>query len=208
MASEYSVLIIDDDIWIQRILSKTLQSFGFGPVHIASNGFSGVAKAIETKPTLIMTDILMPELSGHQVLRLLKTIKSTKEIPVLMVSAMSDATNIGFAVKGGISGFISKPFSSATIFDKLVAIFGREELDQISKGANNSGGEGMYEEKKNKSDDYLPAFNFDIENLNPTLIMEDLVPPEHTKVNNFSKHYNEDERKSIDSIKKLLSKQK
>lgn len=202
--NEYSVLIIDDDVWIQRILSKTLSSFGFSPVHIASNGFSGIAKALEVKPSLIICDILMPELSGHQVLRLLKTIKSTKDIPVIVVSAMSDAANIGFAVKCGIAGFISKPFSSATIRDKLLNVYGKEQLDLIKLGAkdiNQSDNDIKTEE------DILPRFNFDVENIDNSALLEEIEEKSHKKVGNkIRKHYNEDEKKSIESIKKLLAK--
>ena len=67
---EYSVLIIDDDIWMQRILSKTLSSYGFKKTYLASNGFEGVAKAVEFRPHLIILDILMPELTGHLTLKI------------------------------------------------------------------------------------------------------------------------------------------
>jgi len=57
---EYSVIIIDDDVWMQRILSKTLASYGFKKSYLANNGFDGIGKAIEFKPDLIILDILMP----------------------------------------------------------------------------------------------------------------------------------------------------
>ena len=73
---EYSVLIIDDDIWMQRILSKTFSSYGFKKAILASNGFEGIGKAVEFKPHIIVLDILMPELSGHLTLKVLKNIKA------------------------------------------------------------------------------------------------------------------------------------
>lgn len=202
--SEYSVLIIDDDVWIQRILSKTLSAFGFSPVHIASNGFTGIAKALEVKPSLIICDILMPELSGHQVLRLLKTIKSTKDIPVIVVSAMSDAANIGFAVKCGIAGFISKPFSSATIRDKLLNVYGKEQLEIIKLGARDR---SPIEAEIKEEDNFLPKFNFDVENIDENALLEEIEQTNQAKLGNkIRRHYNEDEKKSIESIKKLLAK--
>jgi len=74
---DLKIIIIDDDIWMQRILSKTLQNLGF-TIYIAANGFDGVALAVEHRPVLIISDILMQELSGHLTLRMLKTIKTTK----------------------------------------------------------------------------------------------------------------------------------
>ncbi len=131
---EYSALIIDDDIWMQRILAQTVKSYGFKKVYLASNGFDGVAIAVENIPHLIITDIMMPELSGHLVLRLLKTIKCTKDLPILMVSALSDVENLSKAVKSGTAGFISKPFTRATVYEKLVDVFGEEQLEKIKHG--------------------------------------------------------------------------
>lgn len=129
---EYSVLVIDDDVWMQRILSKVLEGFGFTP-YIANNGFDGVALALEHHPMMIFLDIMMPELSGHLTLKMLKCIKQTKEIPVLMISALSDTENLGIAVKTGAVGFISKPFTRSTIFDKLRNVIGGEMLNEIAK---------------------------------------------------------------------------
>lgn len=204
MEKEYSVLIIDDDIWIQRILSKTLQSFGFNRVLTASDGFNGVAKAVEHLPFLIITDILMPEITGHQVLRLLKTIKKTKDIPVIMISAMSDTTNIGIAAKAGIAGFISKPFSRATIYDKLVSIFGEEKMNLISNG--------IFEETNKidnsliENNNVLPEFKFDVDNIDSTIFLEDYNTSESPKTKAIQTQYGDDEKKSIESIKKLLNK--
>lgn len=156
--TEYSVLIIDDDIWMQRILSKTLQSYGFTTTYLASNGFDGIALAVEHLPSLIILDILMPELSGHLTLKLLKHIKLTRYIPVLMVSALSDIENLGLAVKSGTAGFISKPFTRATIYDKLVGIFGKEDLELIAKGE-------PIEEKATLVKKLMPEMNLSLKSL-------------------------------------------
>jgi DNA-binding response OmpR family regulator len=102
---EYSVVIIDDDIWMQRILSKTLEIYGFKISYLASNGYDGIALAVDKNPDLIILDILMPELTGHMTLKLLKKIKYTKNIPVLMVSALSNMENLGESRKNWYFGF-------------------------------------------------------------------------------------------------------
>jgi len=205
---EYSVLIIDDDIWMQRILSKTLQSYGFKNVLMSSNGFEGIALAVEHRPTLIILDILMPELSGHLTLKILKHIKYTKDIPVLMVSALSDIENLGLAVKSGTAGFISKPFTRATVYDKLVSIYGKEELELIMRGEPISGMESG-QHRGSWPDEESDAENAD----NP-----ELSDSRHKDAMNTSKkqitqdqllsHYQDDEKRSIESIKKLLLKTK
>jgi CheY-like chemotaxis protein len=125
MFNNFIVLIIDDDVWMQRILSKIVAGFGFIPV-LATNGYEGVALALENPPVLVLLDVLMPELSGHQTLRLLKQISKTQNIPVVMVTAVSDLENIGLAVKSGAAGFVGKPFTRATIFEKLREVLGKD----------------------------------------------------------------------------------
>lgn len=205
---EYSALIIDDDIWMQRILSKTLQSYGFRKTYLASNGFEGVNLAIEHLPDIIILDILMPELSGHQTLKMLKTIKITQEIPVLMVSALSDTENLGKAVKIGVDGFITKPFTRTTVYDKLVNIFGIERMEKISRG------EPI--EKLTLSDEDLDLSSLlKTQKINESVETpataegegkEQIPPPIQEKI---SESYQEtDEQKNIDAIKKLILKTK
>lgn len=212
---EYSVLIIDDDVWMQRILSKTLQSYGFKKTYLASNGFDGVAKAVEFRPNLIILDILMPELSGHLTLKVLKSIKLVKDVPVIMVSALSDVENLGRAVKSGTAGFISKPFTRATVYEKLLDLYGKEKLDLIQKGLDiddksnldyivdfSTGGGGSGGES-GSIPGYESSFNLpDFSKENP-----DKEAPSKGDSDKLSEHYQgDDEKKSIESIKELLMK--
>ncbi len=196
----YSVLIIDDDVWMQRILSKTLATYGFKKAFLASNGFEGIALAVENKPHLIILDILMPELTGHLTLKILKTIKATRDIPVLMVSALSDIENLGLAVKSGTAGFISKPFTRATIYDKLHDIYGKEKLELIARG-----------EEIDEEDIRVYEENIDIDD-GPFTNREKKEEKSEDKSksiisqNQLLHHYQDDEKRSIESIKKLLLK--
>ncbi len=197
---EYSVLIIDDDIWMQRILSKTLSSYGFKKIYLASNGFEGVAKAVESHPHLIVLDILMPELTGHLTLKMLKSIKITRGIPVIMVSALSDIENLGLAVKSGTAGFISKPFTRATVYEKLVDIYGKEKLDLIAKGNPiDEEGLGIY----NQHDIEIDEKPFKRSGKSSKKSADQAGQVSQDKL---LQHYHDDEKRSIESIKKLLLK--
>lgn len=205
MNAEYSVLIVDDDIWMQRILSKTLQSYGFKKTYLASNGFEGIALAVEHAPSLIIMDILMPELSGHLTLKIIKTIKHIRHIPVIMVSALSDTENLGLAVKSGTAGFISKPFTRATVFEKLVSVFGKEKLDMIAKGEVESF--ATDESYRPKDNELLPELSFnqdsDFEVSGSTVVYQTKISPDSIK-----KQYQDEEKRSIESIKKMLLRAK
>jgi two-component system, chemotaxis family, chemotaxis protein CheY len=201
---------------MQRILSKTLQSYGFKSVFLASDGFEGIAIAVEETPHLIILDIMMPDLSGHLTLKVLKQIRLTKHIPVLMVSALSDTENLGMAVKSGTAGFISKPFTRSTIYEKLVHIYGKYNLDKIAKGEmiefDPTKPENMEESSElvEKEAELMKAFgaksssSLDINEIekefnfgNPKVSAESLRD-----------QYKEEEQKSLDTIKKLLFKTK
>jgi CheY-like chemotaxis protein len=208
MMQEYSVLIIDDDIWMQRILSKTLQNYGFVKTYLASNGFDGIALAVEHQPTLIVLDIMMPELTGLITLKILKHIKLTRDVPVIIVSALSDVENLGRAVKSGTAGFISKPFTRSTVYDKLVDVFGKRKLDKIAKGEpidDMNMFDEQYEDLADKeiledtSESYKEGINLDSDTGE--------TETKDTQDNKgLLKSYKEDEKRSIESIKKMLLK--
>ncbi len=206
---EYSTLVIDDDVWMQRILSKTMQTYGFKKTLLATNGFDGIAIAVDQQPTLIVLDILMPELSGHIILKILKKIKLTQNIPVIIISAMSDVENLGLAVKSGVAGFISKPFTRATIYDKLVDIFGKEKLNMIAKG------EQIYDfESRNDTNGQInEPRTLDLliteSPIIKSVVSQDIVEKPHPiKQDQLLQHYNDDEKRSIESIRKMLLKNK
>lgn len=205
---EYSTLIVDDDIWMQRILSKSLQSYGFKKTLLASNGFEAVALAVEHLPNLIILDIMMPDLSGLQTLKVLKAIKITRQIPVLMVSALSDAENLGLAVRNGSAGFISKPFTRATIYDKLVEVFGREKLLQIARGEELietfDTSTKLSEVERNAATIWNPPVS---DSPAPPPVE---TPQSETKIvqEEILKTYQSEEKKTLDSIKKMLLKSK
>jgi CheY-like chemotaxis protein len=217
---EYSVVIADDDIWMQRVLSKTLQSYGFKKVFLASNGIEVIAKAVEHRPDLIVLDILMPEMSGHLALQVLKAVHITKDIPVVMVSALSDVENLGKAVKGGTAGFISKPFTRTTVYEKLIDIYGKEKLEMIVKGIPISDSDlGYYKESGFKpqnpfdDEDDLDDEPLEMESAGNDLWRDEDDEEEDYKSKKSSKSklsnmYQEDERTSIESIKEMLLKGK
>ena len=131
MDSNKSILIIDDDDWSQRILTRSLKSFGYKTIYTASDGFEGLNLAFSQKPALILLDLMIPEVSGHMILKMLKSIQATRNIPVLIVSALSDEANINLAKKYGAAGYITKPFTNSGLHVKLAEILNKDNIDQM-----------------------------------------------------------------------------
>lgn len=161
----------------------------------------------------------MPDLSGHLTLRVMKSIKLIKEIPVIMVSALSDVENLGRAVKSGTAGFISKPFTRATVYEKLLDLYGKEKLDMIQKGVDftESKNLGYYGENAfgqlsssysdGSGDDDSLSTGFKMPDFSKeTPNYESFSKDSSINPDKLSDRYKDDEKKSIDSIKELLMK--
>lgn len=196
--TEIPVLIIDDDIWMQRILSKIISSFGFIP-YVASNGYDGIALAVEHRPALIMLDVLMPEISGHQTLKVLKHINVTKEIPIVMVTAISDIENIGLAIKAGAAGFVGKPFTRATIYDKIRDVVNKDVISQASLRAQADDFAPDAKSSTTENRSYIPA---EPESSGYDTASKSNAMPQQI----IPKTYKEEEKKNIEAIKELLLK--
>ncbi|MFN3196450.1 MAG: PleD family two-component system response regulator [Chlorobiota bacterium] len=200
----HSALIIDDDIWMQRIMLKNLKQYGFDEIFTVSNGFEGIALAVEHEPTLIVLDIIMKELDGLVTLKILKAIKNTQDIPVLVGSGVTDVDLIARIVKAGSSHFISKPYSKSTLEAKLLEIFGAEKLELLKNRIPFTDKELGYfpEEKFKRSESEIDK--------NKTSDSSDKGSiPKSNKKNirkMAAKHYSEEESKNIDALKKLLLK--
>ena len=104
-----TILIIDDEQIITRALSRAFQKEGF-QVIIACDGQEGLQKIKEQNPSLILLDIIMPKLSGLELLEHLRQSQITT--PVILMTAYGDAKTAARAKELGISAYLTKPFSN------------------------------------------------------------------------------------------------
>ncbi len=109
------ILVIDDDEEILSHLQKNLTGAGYN-VFSAGNGKDGLNYARTLKPSLIVLDVLMPEMDGFEVIRELKTDKSTESIPVIIIS-VSDDKETGMAL--GASRFLTKPVDYERLLNEI-----------------------------------------------------------------------------------------
>ena len=102
------ILIVDDEALVRRSLSRAFQSRGH-QIFEAENGELGLQMWLEHKPELVMLDVLMPKLTGPQVLRELGNRKTGK---VILMSAYGGDHNIQTSLEMGADLFIAKPFEN------------------------------------------------------------------------------------------------
>lgn len=114
----FKVLIIDDDKWTSRIIIKFIEMCGFSAIY-TQDPIDGIAIALKEKPFLILLDLLMPEVYGSVVLKILKRIEDTKDIPIVIISGNLDEKTLFETYKDGAAGFISKPFRRSVLIKKI-----------------------------------------------------------------------------------------
>jgi len=116
-----TVLIVDDNPQNVELLQAFLESL---PVKIvtASDGVEALERVEEHKPDLILLDIMMPRLSGFQVCRRIKESPKTRDIQVLMVTALNELGDIEQATECGTDDFVSKPVNKFELLTRVKSL--------------------------------------------------------------------------------------
>ena len=122
MASDLRFLIVDDFSTIRRIVRNLLKESGFADADEAEDGVVALQKLHSSKFDFVVTDINMPNMNGFQLLTAIKADDKLKHLPVLMVTAEARKEDIVAAAQGGAAGYIVKPFTKATLEDKVTFI--------------------------------------------------------------------------------------
>ncbi|MGJ8652193.1 MAG: response regulator [Opitutaceae bacterium] len=114
------VLVIDDEDLLTRIIERQLTAIGGYTVKIEHSALKAVETAREFMPDIIMLDIVMPELDGHAVAKMLRAQSETFNTPILHVSAMTSRSHtVGHLAKTEEGYFLSKPFMRKDLINAL-----------------------------------------------------------------------------------------
>lgn len=109
-----AILVADDDPDILSIVAMSLETQGY-VVHKATNGREAVDQAKAHHPDLVLLDMMMPVFSGYEAITELKADASTRDIPVVGLSAKAMTTDMERATTAGIDDYITKPFRIAQV---------------------------------------------------------------------------------------------
>ncbi|MDZ4719003.1 MAG: response regulator [Roseiflexaceae bacterium] len=107
-----TLLIVDDHTEMRELLADLLKPLGF-VLLFAANGQEALTRAVEHQPDLLLLDVMMPDMDGFEVCRRLREIPATKEMPIIMVTALDDQESRITGIEVGADDFISKPFNRA-----------------------------------------------------------------------------------------------
>jgi DNA-binding response OmpR family regulator len=115
------VLMVEDDPAIGRLLSRSLTERGY-VVTLAATGASGLALALQEQPEVVLLDLGLPDLSGLEVLQMLRAVSP---VPVIVVTAQDDDRTVVMALDSGADDYLVKPFGSDQLAARIRAVLRR-----------------------------------------------------------------------------------
>jgi len=119
------ILVVDDFSTMRRIIKNLLKDLGFANIQEADDGSTALPMLQQSDFDFVVTDWNMPGMQGIDLLRAIRADANLKHIPVLMVTAEAKKEQIVAAAQAGVNGYVIKPFTAATLKEKLVKIFER-----------------------------------------------------------------------------------
>jgi adenylate cyclase len=128
MADVPGILIVDDNEDNRYTLQLLLESDGHERIASASSGNEAIALLEKQKFSLVLLDLMMPDLNGDEVLKLIKGDPDKRDIPVVMLSADTDAEKITQCIELGADDYLSKPFNPTILRARIAAALRRHSL--------------------------------------------------------------------------------
>ena len=112
------VLLVDDDPVILKLLQVNFEMEGY-TVSTANDGVEGLEKARAERPDIVLLDIMMPRMDGLQVTKALKEDEDTRAIPIILLSAKAQASDIQLGKDMGADDYLTKPFDPLELLERV-----------------------------------------------------------------------------------------
>jgi two-component system, chemotaxis family, chemotaxis protein CheY len=122
MNPDMRFLIVDDFSTMRRIVRGLLKEIGYTNAEEAEDGVDALNQLKASKFDFVVSDINMPNMTGFELLKAIKEDATLKHLPVLMVTAEARKEDIVLAAQTGAAGYIVKPFTKATLEEKVMKI--------------------------------------------------------------------------------------
>lgn len=127
MGADPRFLIVDDFSTMRRIVRNLLKEIGFANAEEAEDGAVALNMLRSGKFDFVVSDINMPNMNGFELLKNIRADDALKSIPVLMVTAEAKKEDIVAAAQSGANGYIVKPFTKATLEEKVQKILQKNQ---------------------------------------------------------------------------------
>ena len=120
------ILLVDDEDDIREVAGISLEAVGGGRVSSASCGREGIEKALAERPDAILLDVMMPDIDGPTTFARLQEDPSTRDIPVILLTAKAQEVDRQRFEELGVTGMLTKPFDPMALSDQVAAILARK----------------------------------------------------------------------------------
>jgi two-component system alkaline phosphatase synthesis response regulator PhoP/two-component system response regulator VicR len=117
------VLAVDDEQAIVRLIEVSMSRHGYDVI-TASDGRQALEKAAAERPDIILMDVMMPYVDGFEAIRLLKASESTRDIPVVLLTAKRHDADMLQAIEAGARSYLTKPFAPTELVALVNKILG------------------------------------------------------------------------------------
>ena len=134
------VLVVEDEFDLQELLRYNLDREGYD-VSVVGSGERAVEEVGKNPPALILLDLMLPRMDGLQVCRRLKAEPATASIPLIMVTAKGEETDIVAGLELGAHDYIVKPFSPRVLISRIRAVMRRRQQDAEREQQTNAADE-------------------------------------------------------------------
>jgi two-component system phosphate regulon response regulator PhoB len=122
-----TILVVDDELPIRELITYNLEKAGYA-VSTSENGVQALQFARVKLPDLIILDLMLPDMSGLDICRILKHDEKTATIPIIMATAKSEDTDIVTGLELGADDYITKPFSTKVLIARVQSILRRNTI--------------------------------------------------------------------------------
>jgi len=122
--SEVRVLVVDDDPVILKLLQVNFEMEGY-VVTTAADGVKGLQAAREERPDVIISDVMMPHMNGLELVAALGADAMTGAIPIILLSARAQETDVNDGLHAGADDYVTKPFDPLELIDRVQQLLAR-----------------------------------------------------------------------------------
>jgi CheY-like chemotaxis protein len=121
-----TILVVDDDAAVREFVGDILDLEGY-QVRLAEDGFEALAQIRENRPDCVLLDVMMPGMSGYEVLEAIRKADGGPQLPVIVLTAAADDAHSWQAWSGGVDYFLAKPFEAEQLLRCLEFLFAPAE---------------------------------------------------------------------------------
>ena len=133
MGTEAKILLVDDEASIRELIRFNLERAGYR-VQEATDGNEAINAVRQTKPDLVVLDLMLPGLDGLDVCRLVKGNRETAAIPIIMLTAKTEEVDKVIGLELGADDYMTKPFSPRELVARIKAVLRRSQKEQSASG--------------------------------------------------------------------------